>query len=203
MIKKLWLFCFVMLTAGCTSAPASINYYHFSTSNSNHSITLSAQTIPLVLADPVLYGAISNRGIAMKSTATQMRNASHHLWDQPIETMLLNNAEQQLTLALPSMFISKKRAALPFSNQSHYYELQWEINEFNGGLNNNAEISGLWRIVKYQKGLAQSVELSRYFSVSVDLSQDGYSGLVMALEAAWQQVNQQSASTLLEVFAPH
>lgn len=203
MIKKLCLFCFVMLTAGCTSAPASINYYHFSTSNSNHSITLSAQTIPLVLADPVLYGAISNRGIAMKSTATQMRNASHHLWDQPIETMLLNNAEQQLTLALPSMFISKKRAALPFANQSHYYELQWEINEFNGGLNNNAEISGLWRIVKYQKGLAQSVELSRYFSVSVDLSQDGYSGLVMALEAAWQQVNQQSASTLLEVFAPH
>lgn len=143
-----------MLTAGCTSAPASINYYHFSTSNSNHSITLSAQTIPLVLADPVLYGAISNRGIAMKSTATQMRNASHHLWDQPIETMLLNNAEQQLTLALPSMFISKKRAALPFSNQSHYYELQWEINEFNGGLNNNAEISGLWRIVKYQKRLS-------------------------------------------------
>lgn len=58
-------------------------------------------------------------------------------------------------------------------------------------------------LLNIKKGLAQSVELSRYFSVSVDLSQDGYSGLVMALEAAWQQVNQQSASTLLEVFAPH
>lgn len=202
MIKPLISFWAFIVLAGCSSAPATISYYHFATENPNKIIATNANTVALVLAEPVLYGAINNRGIAMKSDTTQMRNASHHLWDQPIDSMLLNSAEQYLTLALPSMFVSKKRAALPFSPTQSYYELQWEITEFNGGLNNNAEISGLWRIVEYQAGLAQSVKVSRYFTFSVDLTQDGYPALVNALETAWQQVNQQSSAALIELMQP-
>ena len=183
-----------LLMTGCSSSTQPIEYYQFAHSPPADQPIVKPTSIALVLADPVLFGAISNRGIAMKYSANRMRNARSHLWDQPLDGMLLNSAEQQLTTALPSVFVSKKRSALPYTRQQHHFELQWELTEFNGGLTQNAEISGLWRIIKYNNGMAQSVLLNQYFNVSVDLEEDGYSGLVQALEQAWQQVVQQSAT---------
>ena len=189
----LFTLCSGLLLSGCSSPSSEIEYYQFAQSLPiNQPIVAPASTV-LVLADPILFGAISNRGIAMKHSANQMRSARAHLWDQPLDGMLLNSAEQQLIAALPDVFVSKKRSALPYSNQQHHYEVQWELTEFNGGLTHNAEISGLWRIIKFNNGLADVVLLNQYFNVSVDLTQDGYSGLVQALEQAWQQVVLQSA----------
>ena len=188
-----------LLMAGCSSSVPPIEYYQFAHTPPVNQPIVKQTSTALVLADPVLFGAISNRGIAMKYSANQMRNARSHLWDQPLDGMLLNSAEQQLMTALPDVFVSKKRSALPYSNQQHHFELQWELTEFNGGLTQNAEISGLWRIIKYNNGMAERVLLNQYFNVSVDLEEDGYSGLVQALEKAWQQVVQQSATDFAQL----
>ena len=89
-IKPLLIFVLssCLLMTGCSSSTQPIEYYQFAHSPSADQAIVKPTSIALVLADPVLFGAISNRGIAMKYSANQMRNARSHLWDQPLDGMV-------------------------------------------------------------------------------------------------------------------
>ena len=70
-----------------------------------------------------------------------------------------------------------------------HFQVKWYLNKFNGGLDNDAEISGLWQLYKHHGDGTMSLVKQQYFNETQALKEDGYSGLVSALELLWFKVN--------------
>lgn len=180
----------VLLLSGCSSSiQTAIAYYQFEQPIVASSRDVSATDAQLRVQTVVLRGALNNRGIAMKIDHNQIHAANYHLWGESPDSMLTVSAQQTLFNALPNWMVIKGLPVITELDQQTFYELEYEIHHFNGDLQGNADISGLWRLYYTHPETGRRL-LSLYnFANVTQLDGDGYDALVATLEKNWQEIN--------------
>ncbi|PAJ76164.1 hypothetical protein CJF42_01415 [Pseudoalteromonas sp. NBT06-2] len=189
--KSVLVFLIIVFLSAC-SQNNSLNktrYYQFYDQNNILSISNSVAKPTLMISDIHLPGSLNNRGIAMRLNRYQLQNANWHLWSTSPDQMLLSSAESNLVSMKKNWLILTQRARENQIQSNVRFEVKWHINRFNGGLNNDAEISGMWQLYKHHKNGRISLLQQQYFNEHKLLCEDGYIGLVSALESLWLKVN--------------
>jgi len=199
--KSVLFFFIVILLSGCSNN-TSLNktrYYQFYGQNNTLTVSNSAPKPMLVISDIKLPGSLNNRGIAMRLNKYQLQNANWHLWSTSPDDMLLTNAESNLVAMGKSWLILTQRGPINQVKNNQRFEVKWHLNRFNGGLNNDAEISGMWQLYKHHQDGSVSLIQQHYFNEHQQLNEDGYLGLVSALESLWVKVNKDFMSALEKI----
>jgi uncharacterized lipoprotein YmbA len=137
----------------------------------------------------VLRGALNNLGIAMKIDNNQIHAANYHLWGESPDVMLTATAQQTLFKNMPSWMVIKGLPVITELDQQTFYELEYEIHHFNGDMQGNADISGLWRLYYTHPETGRRLISVHNFSRLVPIKDDGYDGLVATLEQTWLNIN--------------
>jgi uncharacterized lipoprotein YmbA len=168
-----------------------IHYYQFYGQNNKLSITKKDDNAILVISDIVLPSSLNNRGIAMRISKQQFQNANWHQWNSAPDEMLLSITQGNLaSLETNWLVLTKSTPHISLIAKKHaFYEVKWTLTRFNGGLNNNAEIAGMWQIFKHQTDGDISIVHQEYFTEQTTLTKDGYQALVGALEITWLKIN--------------
>ena len=126
-------------------------------------------------------------------TATQ-----YYQFEQPIGASSRNVADTDAQLriqtvvlrgALNNLGIIKGLPVITELDQQTFYELEYEIHHFNGDMQGNADISGLWRLYYTHPETGRRLISINNFSQLVPIDDDGYDGLVSTLEATWLNIN--------------
>lgn len=180
----------VLLLSGCSSSiQTAIAYYQFEQPIVASSRDVSATDAQLRVQTVVLRGALNNRGIAMKIDHNQIHAANYHLWGESPDSMLTVSAQQTLFNALPNWMVIKGLPVITELDQQTFYELEYEIHHFNGDLQGNADISGLWRLYYTHPETGRRLLSLHNFANVTQLHGDGYDALVATLEKTWQEIN--------------
>jgi len=189
--KSILVFLITFLLSACSQNSSSnqTSYYQFYGENSNLEVLNSVDKPMLVISEVKLPGSLNNRGIAMRVNKHQFQNANWHLWSTSPDEMLLTHAESNLVSLETNWLFLTQRGPINQLKNNVYYEVKWHLNQFNGGLNNNAEISGLWQLYRHHNNGTISMVKQQYFTEKQTLKTDGYTGLVSALETLWMKVN--------------
>ena len=187
-----------MLLGGCAQN-TSLNktrYYQFYGQSNTLAVINTKQKPMLLISSITLPGSLNNRGIAMRVNKHRLQNANWHLWSSSPDEMLLTNIESNLvSLQSDWLFITQKGPVNQVKNNVQF-EVKWQLNQFNGGLNNDAEISGIWQLYKHHKDGSLTLVKQQYFNEHQALTEDGYVGLVSALETLWFKVNKDFLTSL-------
>lgn len=179
-----------LLLSGCSSSiQTTIAYYQFEQPIVASSRDVSATDAQLRVQTVVLRGALNNRGIAMKIDHNQIHAANYHLWGESPDSMLTVSAQQTLFNALPNWMVIKGLPVITELDQQTFYELEYEIHHFNGDLQGNADISGLWRLYYTHPETGRRLLSLHNFANVTQLHGDGYDALVATLEKTWQEIN--------------
>ncbi|MBB1371188.1 MULTISPECIES: PqiC family protein [unclassified Pseudoalteromonas] len=179
-----------LLLSGCSSSiQTTIAYYQFEQPIVASSRDVSATDAQLRVQTVVLRGALNNRGIAMKIDHNQIHAANYHLWGESPDSMLTVSAQQTLFNALPNWMVIKGLPVITELDQQTFYELEYEIHHFNGDLQGNADISGLWRLYYTHPETGRRLLSLHNFANVTQLDGDGYDALVATLEKTWQEIN--------------
>jgi uncharacterized protein len=179
-----------LLLNGCSSViVTSIEYYQFQQPVEAASRNVSDTDAQLRVQTVVLRGALNNRGIAMKIANNQMNEANYHLWGESPDSMLTFSAQQTLFKALPNWMVIKGLPVITELDQQTFYELEYELHHFNGDMQGNADISGLWRLYYSHPETGRRLVSVHNFADITALEGDGYAALVATLEKSWQQIN--------------
>nr|MBL0689296.1 membrane integrity-associated transporter subunit PqiC [Pseudoalteromonas sp.] len=80
--------------------------------------------------------------------------------------------------------------------QQTFYELEYELHHFNGDLQGNADISGLWRLYYTHPESGRRLLSIHNFSNVTPIDDDGYDSLVATLEKIWLEINSNVANTI-------
>lgn len=190
-MKHLFLAITVLITlAGCSaSIQTATQYYQFEqpiASTSRHVKETDAQ---LRVQTVALRGALNNLGIAMKIDNNQIHAANYNLWGESPDVMLTATAQQTLFNAMPNWMVIKGLPVITELDQQTFYELEYEVHHFNGDMQGNADISGLWRLYYTHPESGRSLISVHNFSHIVPIDDDGYDGLVATLEQTWYNIN--------------
>lgn len=196
LVKILCVTGFALLTGCSQSLNSPIEYYQFEQPIS--SATRSSQTTQYQLRIHTvnLRGALNNRGIAIKMENNQVNAANYHLWSEAPDLMLSASAHYSLFTALPNWMVIKGLPVVTDKEQQSYYELEYELHQFNGDNNGNAIIAGLWRLYLTTPEQGRSLKTLHYFNETTPLVDDGYEGLVTTLGLSWHAINLQTAEYL-------
>lgn len=197
-MKHLFLAISVLITlSGCSaSIQTATQYYQFEqpiTSSSRHVKETDAQ---LRVQTVALRGALNNLGIAMKIDSNQIHAANYNLWGESPDVMLTATAQQTLFNAMPNWMVIKGLPVITELDQQTFYELEYEVHHFNGDMQGNADISGLWRLYYTHPETGRRLLSVHNFSNIVPIEDDGYDGLVTTLEQAWLNINLDVAKTI-------
>lgn len=186
-----------ILICGCSASISSPTYYYqFEQPIKIASRNASSSQATLKIQSVMLFGALNNRGIAIKTDRNQIHNANYHLWAESPTTMLSASAQQTLFHAMPNWMVIKGLPIITHPDQQEFYEIEYELHHFNGDMQGNANISGLWRVYfTHPQSGRQLISLNN-FSVSEKINTDGYAALITQLEAMWVEINQNIAQDL-------
>jgi len=190
-MKTLLLITSVLLVlSGCSSAiQTTTQYYQFEQPIESSSRNVSETSAQLRVQTVVLRGALNNLGIAMKIDNNQIHAANYHLWGESPDVMLTATAQQTLFKNMPSWMVIKGLPVITELDQQTFYELEYEIHHFNGDMQGNADISGLWRLYYTHPETGRRLISVHNFSRLVPIKDDGYDGLVATLEQTWLNIN--------------
>lgn len=201
-MRLLFLISAMLLAVGCASdtSTSQVKYYQLT----NVPLTTIERDenntkFTLRLDEVGLRGALNNRGIIMQLPNQQIHTANYHLWADSPSAMLTSNAQMGLLHALPDGLIVKSDALYTELTQQAFYQLNIELNRFNAGLDNNAQVAGLWRLSHVDVNGKVKVLKLQSFNYSTTLEQDGYGALADALSQSWQQVIKQISDTLTKM----
>ncbi|MGO2011756.1 MAG: PqiC family protein [Pseudoalteromonas sp.] len=197
-IKLVIISSLVLLTACSQSLNAPIEYYQFEQPISTASRSAEDTRYQLRLSTVDLRGALNNRGIAIKMENNQVNAANYHLWSEAPDKMLSASAHYSLFTALPDWMVVKGLPVVTDKEQQSYYELEYELHQFNGDNKGNAIIAGLWRLYQTTPEQGRSLQTLHYFNETTPLVEDGYEGLVTTLSLNWQAINLRTAEYLNE-----
>ena len=180
----------LLVLSGCSSAiQNSTQYYQFEQPIDSSSRNISETNAQLRVQTVVLRGALNNLGIAMKIDNNQIHAANYHLWGESPDVMLTATAQQTLFKNMPSWMVIKGLPVITELDQQTFYELEYEIHHFNGDMQGNADISGLWRLYYTHPESGRRLISVHNFSRLVPIKDDGYDGLVATLEQTWLNIN--------------
>ena len=180
----------LLVLSGCSSAiQNATQYYQFEQPIDSSSRNVSETNAQLRVQTVVLRGALNNLGIAMKIDNNQIHAANYHLWGEPPDVMLTATAQQTLFKNMPSWMVIKGLPVITELDQQTFYELEYEIHHFNGDMQGNADISGLWRLYYTHPETGRRLISVHNFSRLVPIKDDGYDGLVATLEQTWLNIN--------------
>lgn len=180
----------LLVLSGCSSAiQNSTQYYQFEQPIDSSSRNISETNAQLRVQTVVLRGALNNLGIAMKIDNNQIHAANYHLWGESPDVMLTATAQQTLFKNMPTWMIIKGLPVITELDQQTFYELEYEIHHFNGDMQGNADISGLWRLYYTHPETGRRLISVHNFSRLVPIKDDGYDGLVATLEQTWLNIN--------------
>ena len=182
-----WTFILISLALSACATDKSISYYHFDITKSE-AIAHTTFNKPRLEVMPVTIPMHLNaRGIAQRINKHKTVNANWHLWASQPGSMLDRSALNQLEKSLPQWFVIGAEEPWLTDNQhspQKIVKLQFKLERFNGGLQNNAEIIGSWTAFDQNDQLL----IRRNFSESVPLDTDGYEGLAAALQRGWGNI---------------
>ncbi|MEL0641808.1 PqiC family protein [Pseudoalteromonas aliena] len=180
----------LLLLAGCSSSiQTATQYYQFEQPIGASSRNVMATDAQLRVQTVVLRGALNNLGIAMKINNNQIHAANYNLWGESPDSMLTASAQQTLFNAMPNWMVIKGLPVITELDQQTFYELEYEVHHFNGDLQGNADISGLWRLYYTHPETGRRLISIHNFSNVVPIEHNGYDGLVATLEQTWQNIN--------------
>ncbi|MBB1403574.1 PqiC family protein [Pseudoalteromonas sp. SG45-1] len=180
----------LLLLAGCSSSiQTATQYYQFEQPIGASSRNVADTDAQLRIQTVVLRGALNNLGIAMKIDSNQIHAANYNLWGESPDVMLTATAQQTLFTAMPNWMVIKGLPVITELDQQTFYELEYEIHHFNGDMQGNADISGLWRLYYTHPETGRRLISINNFSQLVPIDDDGYDGLVSTLEATWLNIN--------------
>lgn len=180
----------LLVLSGCSSAiQNSTQYYQFEQPIDSSSRNISETNAQLRVQTVVLRGALNNLGIAMKIDNNQIHAANYHLWGESPDVMLTASAQQTLFKNMPTWMVIKGLPVITELDQQTFYELEYEIHHFNGDMQGNADISGLWRLYYTHPETGRRLISVHNFSRLVPIKDDGYDGLVATLEQTWLNIN--------------
>ena len=180
----------LLVLSGCSSAiQNATQYYQFEQPIDSSSRNVSETNAQLRVQAVVLRGALNNLGIAMKIDNNQIHAANYHLWGESPDVMLTATAQQTLFKNMPSWMVIKGLPVITELDQQTFYELEYEIHHFNGDMQGNADISGLWRLYYTHPESGRRLISVHNFSRLVPIKDDGYDGLVATLEQTWLNIN--------------
>ena len=180
----------LLVLSGCSSAiQNATQYYQFEQPIDSSSRNVSETNAQLRVQTVVLRGALNNLGIAMKIDNNQIHAANYHLWGESPDVMLIATAQQTLFKNMPSWMVIKGLPVITELDQQTFYELEYEIHHFNGDMQGNADISGLWRLYYTHPESGRRLISVHNFSRLVPIKDDGYDGLVATLEQTWLNIN--------------
>lgn len=180
----------LLVLSGCSSAiQNATQYYQFEQPIDSSSRNVSETNAQLRVQTVVLRGALNNLGIAMKIDNNQIHAANYHLWGESPDVMLTATAQQTLFKNMPSWMVIKGLPVITELDQQKFYELEYEIHHFNGDMQGNADISGLWRLYYTHPETGRRLISVHNFSRLVPIKDDGYDGLVATLEQTWLNIN--------------
>ena len=180
----------LLVLSGCSSAiQNATQYYQFEQPIDSSSRNVSETNAQLRVQTVVLRGALNNLGIAMKIDNNQIHAANYHLWGESPDVMLTATAQQTLFKNMPSWMVIKGLPVITELDQQTFYELEYEIHHFNGDMQGNADISGLWRLYYTHPESGRRLISVHNFSRLVPIKDDGYDGLVATLEQTWLNIN--------------
>jgi uncharacterized lipoprotein YmbA len=180
----------LLVLSGCSSAiQNATQYYQFEQPIDSSSRNISETNAQLRVQAVVLRGALNNLGIAMKIDNNQIHAANYHLWGESPDVMLTATAQQTLFKNMPSWMVIKGLPVITELDQQTFYELEYEIHHFNGDMQGNADISGLWRLYYTHPESGRRLISVHNFSRLVPIKDDGYDGLVATLEQTWLNIN--------------
>ncbi|WP_375276664.1 PqiC family protein [Pseudoalteromonas marina] len=180
----------LLVLSGCSSAiQNATQYYQFEQPIDSSSRNISETNAQLRVQTVVLRGALNNLGIAMKIDNNQIHAANYHLWGESPDVMLTATAQQTLFKNMPTWMVIKGLPVITELDQQTFYELEYEIHHFNGDMQGNADISGLWRLYYTHPESGRRLISVHNFSRLVPIKDDGYDGLVATLEQTWLNIN--------------
>ena len=180
----------LLVLSGCSSAiQNATQYYQFEQPIDSSSRNVSETNAQLRVQTVVLRGALNNLGIAMKIDNNQIHAANYHLWGESPDVMLTATAQQTLFKNMPTWMVIKGLPVITELDQQTFYELEYEIHHFNGDMQGNADISGLWRLYYTHPESGRRLISVHNFSRIVPIKDDGYDGLVATLEQTWLNIN--------------
>ena len=180
----------LLVLSGCSSAiQNATQYYQFEQPIDSSSRNVSETNAQLRVQTVVLRGALNNLGIAMKIDNNQIHAANYHLWGESPDVMLTATAQQTLFKNMPTWMVIKGLPVITELDQQTFYELEYEIHHFNGDMQGNADISGLWRLYYTHPESGRRLISVHNFSRLVPIKDDGYDGLVATLEQTWLNIN--------------
>lgn len=180
----------LLVLSGCSSAiQNATQYYQFEQPIDSSSRNISETNAQLRVQTVILRGALNNLGIAMKIDNNQIHAANYHLWGESPDVMLTATAQQTLFKNMPSWMVIKGLPVITELDQQTFYELEYEIHHFNGDMQGNADISGLWRLYYTHPETGRRLISVHNFSRLVPIKDDGYDGLVATLEQTWLNIN--------------
>ncbi|KTD98118.1 MULTISPECIES: PqiC family protein [unclassified Pseudoalteromonas] len=190
-MKTLLLITSVLLVlSGCSSAiQTTTQYYQFEQPIESSSRNVSETSAQLRVQTVVLRGALNNLGIAMKIDNNQIHAANYHLWGESPDVMLTATAQQTLFKNMPNWMVIKGLPVITELDQQTFYELEYEIHHFNGDMQGNADISGLWRLYYTHPETGRRLISVHNFSSVLPIKDDGYDSLVATLEQTWLNIN--------------
>jgi len=192
LFKSLSALLLSLILIGCSQNTQSNNtkYYQFDHNNNVISSHNADSKAVLLISNIKLSGSLNNRGIAMRVNKHQIQNANWHLWSASPEDMLLYSAQSNLVSSNTKWLVLNNSNNLKEMKNTQRYEVTWFLNKFNGGLDNDAEISGLWQLYQHHKDGSRTLLKQQHFAKKLALKNDGYTGLVASLESLWFQINQ-------------
>ncbi|MBS3797753.1 PqiC family protein [Pseudoalteromonas sp. BDTF-M6] len=195
MSRLLSLLAACALLGACSSSSTSLHHYQLQGSEQNTDSsgpTLFSrdhlQSEHLLRLSPIaVRGTLNNRAMVIKRSAHQVYSANYHFWADAPAQLLATMAQSQLMQELDKVMVVKGAEVYAEQLQASFFQLDVSIEQFNGGLDNNAEIAGTWRLSKVDaKGKLHVLKISRFYH-SQALAEDGYEALAKALSQAWQQ----------------
>lgn len=190
-MKQLLLIVAALVTlAGCSaSIQTATQYYQFEQPIASSSRNVKDTDAQLRVQTVALRGALNNLGIAMKVDSNQIHAANYNLWGESPDVMLTATAQQTLFNAMPNWMVIKGLPVITELDQQTFYELEYEVHHFNGDMQGNADISGLWRLYYTHPETGRRLISIHNFSNVIPIDDDGYDGLVATLEKTWLNIN--------------
>ncbi len=196
-MKALFLILAGLIISGCSSAiQTATQYYQFEQPITDSSRNVQDTKAQLRVQTVTLRGALNNRGIAMKVDNNQVHAANYHLWGESPDVMLTTTAQQTLFNAMSNWMVIKGLPVITDQQQQIFYELEYELHHFNGDLQGNADISGLWRLYYTHPESGRRLLSIHNFSNVKPIDDDGYDSLVATLEKMWLEINSNVANTI-------
>ena len=187
----------VLFISGCSSAiQTATQYYQFEQSINDSSRNVQNTKAQLRVHTVTLRGALNNRGIAMKVDNNQVHAANYHLWGESPDVMLTTTAQQTLFNAMSNWMVIKGLPVITDQQQQIFYEIEYELHHFNGDLQGNADISGLWRLYYTHPESGRRLISIHNFSNVMPIDDDGYNSLVATLEKMWLEITSNVANTI-------